>query len=147
VWDNVFLVSRVDADIIHLITNTGIALKFHMDNFESGVLKMDVWHYKPEAQQEFLDLPFEPEEPEEEPEPNKEKFSKRSQMELTKESQIIAKVLKREGRILPLADIIKLVKECGLEWYPKNASANMRTAMNRIPQIKKIGYGLYKYEK
>jgi hypothetical protein len=84
---------------------------------------------------------------ESEPEPIKVNITKRSQMELTRESQIIAKVLKREGRILPLADIIKLVKECGLEWDPKNASANMRTAMNRIPQIKKIGYGLYKYEK
>jgi hypothetical protein len=157
-WDNVFLVSRVDADIIHLITNTGIALKFHMDNFESGILKMDVWEPG-----NLFPLPFEPENPEPEPiemigpEPKQRKsgfkrtpsdrtIQRRSFAQMEQDARLVSSIMQRNGGEMKLQDITAAVNGAGGDWYDKSASGHMIKVMERVPAIKKVGFGLYKYE-
>jgi hypothetical protein len=71
---------------------------------------------------------------------------RRSEKELINDADIVSAVLKRHGEPMRLQDIIDAVNNAGCDWYPRSASGHMVKVMERIPTIKKVGYGLYEYQ-
>lgn len=158
IWDNVFLVSKVDGDLINLITNTGIIIKFHMDNFESGILSMDV--LEPPKSDFSQDLPFDDissDEPLWEIVKDEEKrqldikkpkkdIQRRTDAQQLQDARLVADVLQRNNRAMKVYEILNAVNAAGANWKEQSATGHIYKAMEKFPAIKKVGFGLYKYE-
>jgi hypothetical protein len=73
-------------------------------------------------------------------------IKRRSDKQMDQDARLVASIMQRNGGAMKLEDILKAVNAAGGDWYDKSASGHMRKVMERIPAIKKVGYGLYKYE-
>jgi hypothetical protein len=71
---------------------------------------------------------------------------RRSDKQMVQDARLVASIMQRNAKEMKLMDICAAVNAAGGDWYEKSASGHMQKVMERIPAIKKVGYGLYKYE-
>lgn len=74
------------------------------------------------------------------------KMRRRSGKKIEQDSILVKNILQRNGGPMQLKDITEAVNRAGGNWYPKSASGHMIVAMERIPEIKRVGIGLYEYQ-
>jgi hypothetical protein len=83
-------------------------------------------------------------------EPTKPKYiknRKRTEEEIENDARLVASIMQRKGEPMRLQDITEAVNAAGGQWYDKSASGHMNRVMERYPTIKKVGFGLYHYER
>lgn len=71
---------------------------------------------------------------------------RRSFAQRENEAQLVASILKRNGKATLLEDIFKAVNGAGCNWNPKSASGHMKDVMKHQPCVKRIGFGMFIYE-
>lgn len=78
--------------------------------------------------------------------PKKAPGRRRSDKELEQDARLVASIMQRNGAPMRLQSITIAVNGAGGDWYDKSASGHMAKVMDRVPAIKKIGFGLYEYQ-
>lgn len=62
------------------------------------------------------------------------------------EAALVASILKTKGKEMYLQDIRHAVNAHGCNWKEQSVTGYINDAMERFPQIKKVGHGIYAYE-
>jgi hypothetical protein len=73
-------------------------------------------------------------------------IKRRTEAEQAQDARLVASIMQRNGGPMPLHEIIKAVNAAGGDWYDRSASGHMNKVMERIPAIKKVGYGVFEYQ-
>ena len=71
---------------------------------------------------------------------------RRSYKQQEQDARLVASIMQRNGDEMRLMDIVAAVNAAGGDWYEKSASGHMIKVMERVPAIKRAGYGMYVYE-